>query len=110
MEQHDGETVNPGETVLLKAGFVSRTPTKLIVSGSAVWLGGLHFSAGLLEVRGMPDVVVPSNWRDESPMGSALTYELTARGLQLRAPPGKAQPVQPAGLPVQIRPSECRPI
>ena len=107
MEQHDGVTAKPGETVLVKPGLVDRTPTKLIAAGPGIWLGGLHFdSAGKLEVRGQDDIKVPDAWFEQTQFGTKLTYELTVDGaLIVREPSGhtESRMEQPAGLPLRRR-------
>lgn len=104
MEQHDGHGANPGAEVLIKHGFVDRTPTMMIVSGSAIWLGGLHFSIDKLQVRDVADIAIPSSWLGSSITGRTLTYELTADGqLLVKAPPAYPASQQPQGLPLKVR-------
>ena len=104
MEQHDGHGANPGEEVLVKRGFVARTPTMMIASGSAIWLGGLHFSIDKLQVRDMADIAIPSSWLGSSIRGRTLAYELTAEGqLLVKAPPARPSVQQPQGFPLKVR-------
>ena len=105
MEEHEGVTAKPSETVLVKPGLIDRTPTKVITAGPGILLGGLHFgSAGKLEVRGQSDIKVPASWFEETPFGTKLTYELTADGtLMVRIPAGltESSKQQPTGLPLK---------
>jgi hypothetical protein len=112
MEEHDGYGANPGETILVKPGLVDRTPTMLILAGSTVWFGGLHFTDDMLQVRGQADIVIPRSWLHSSFLGSTLTYELTAGGeLLVKQPPDQSSVSQPQGFPLKARPpsasSEC---
>ena len=105
LEEHDGVTAIPGETVLVKPGLFDRTPTKIITAGPGILFGGLHFnSAGKLEVRGQSDIQVPDSWFEKTCFGTKLTYELTADGtLIVRNPAGLAESSkqQPMGLPLK---------
>jgi hypothetical protein len=105
MEQHDGTAALPGETILVKPGFLDRTPTMLIGFDTGILIGGLHFSEDRLQVRGLDDIAVPASWREKTTFGTKLTYELNARGqLLLRAAyESKVSSGQPPGLPVQTR-------
>ncbi len=105
MEQHDGTAALPGETILVKPGFLDRTPMMLIAFDSGILLGGLHFSEDRLQVRDFNDIVVPASWLEQTTFGTKLIYELNARGqLLLRAGNGTELPTaQPPGLPVQTR-------
>ena len=104
MEQHDGYGADPGERVLVKAGFVDRTPTMLIVAGSSIWFGGLHFSLDKLQVRDHDDVLIRAEMLEHSILGSSLTYELTDRGmLAVKQPLSQIGAAQPVGLPLIAR-------
>lgn len=104
MEQHDGHEANPGETVLIKSGFVDRTPTMMVFSGSAFWFGGLHFTTDTLQVRDQADIAIPPSWLSSSIMGKELTYELTADGqLLVKGPTMQPSMPQPKGLPLKAR-------
>lgn len=100
IEQHDGKTAAPGELILVKAGFVDRTPTLLITSNSVIWYGGLHFSTDIFQNRGEPDVPISSAWRVSSMFGTKQIYELRADGLFLRSPTDPIALPQPVGFPV----------
>jgi hypothetical protein len=106
MDQHNGSSIHPGETALVKHGFLDRTPNILIVAEGDIWFGGLHFGSSKLEIRGQDDIVIPRGWLETSWLGSSLTYELTAKGeLILRSPKrvGSYVMSQPAGLPATRR-------
>ena len=104
MEEHDGSVAQPGETVLVKPGFIKRTPTMLIASGSHSWFGGLHFAEDKLQVHGRDDIIIPLSWRETSLFGTRLTYELTAQGQLVVYSAGNKLPgPQPSGLPLQGR-------
>ena len=104
MEQHDGHEANPGETVLIKSGFLDRTPTMMVFSGSAFLFGGLHFTMNTLQVRDQADIAIPPSWLSSSITGKELTYELTADGqLLVKGPTTQSSMPQPKGLPLKTR-------
>ena len=104
MEEHDGHEANPGEEVLIKRGFVERTPTMMILAGSAVWFGGLHFAVNTLQVRDKSDIAIPPFFLGSSMLGRTLTYELTMDGqLLVKSPPMHPSVAQPQGLPLKAR-------
>jgi hypothetical protein len=104
MSQHEGVTVKPGESALLKPGFLARTPTMILASGPGIWIGGLHFSIDRVEVRHRADVEVPEAWRTSSFLGTTITLELFQDQLRLTGTPA----VQPKGFPIMFRPGACR--
>jgi len=113
MEEHDGHAANPGEEVLIKPGFVDRTPTMMIVTDSAVWFGGLRFAVSTLQVRDQADIQIPPSLLGTLIGGRTLTYELTTDGqLLVKGPPMHSSMAQPQGLPLKARttpnPNECK--
>ena len=104
MEEHDGHGADPGDRVLVKTGFVDRTPTMFILAGASFLYGGLHFSIDKLQVRDHDDVLIPAAMLERSVLGSSLTYELTDRGmLVVKQPISQIGAVQPVGLPLVAR-------
>lgn len=103
MDEHEGITAAPNETIMIKSGHGSRTPTMLIASGGSLLFGGLHFTDGGIETRGQGVISVPLSWRKTSLMGSTLTYELTANGALIIQPSSRplAAASQPTGFPLR---------
>lgn len=102
IEEHDGYRASPGESTLVKSGFVNQTPTMMIRVGSSFWFGGLHFSQEKLRLRDQDDVLIPRIWRQASSFGTTLTYEITANGeLRLKGLGGESSAPQPLGLPLK---------
>ncbi|QHJ01041.1 hypothetical protein GT347_25475 [Xylophilus rhododendri] len=80
MSEHQGIEANPGESVLIKAGFIDRTPTMLITRVGGIWQGGLHFSIDNFSVRDQPDRAIPPDWIENTLRGRKLTYVLDKDG------------------------------
>lgn len=103
MSQHNGQKVEPGETVLVKPGFVDRTPSMLVVHAKGIWIGGLHFSADKFSVRGEADREVPAEWVQGTIFGRRLVFDLNPKGQLAVIPPNPEGLSQPRGFPVNFR-------
>ena len=102
ISEHDGQKAEPGETILLKSGFVERTPTMLIAHAKGIWVGGLHFSADKFSVRGEADRDVPAQWMQKSFFGRRLGFDLKKNGQLDIAGPNDKGATQPQGFPFKL--------
>lgn len=102
ISEHDGQKAEPGKTILLKPGFVDKTPTMLISHAKGIWVGDLHFSAGKFSVRGEADREIPAEWMQKSFFGRRLVFDLKKNGQLDIAGPSEKEGTQPQGFPFKL--------
>lgn len=102
MSEHDGQKAEPSETVLVKPGFVDRTPSMLVVHAKGIWVGGLHFSADRFSVRGEAEREVPAEWMQGTMFGRRLVFDLNPDGQLAVIAPNPEGRSQPRGFPVKL--------
>ena len=104
MEEHSGSTVRPGARTLAKSGFITHSPSMVLISKQQVWTG-MHFRVESVDTRTQEgarlEAPVPSEWWKPTFVGKELTFEVTRSGdLVLQPPSAGASSSQPRGFPL----------